>query len=98
MQKGHLKRKLNLYLEGKASTKTIEQVEEWLSNGTERPPSLSEQLLQEEEKRILSDIRAQTEYPLFFPDHDDKSLKQAVLVGIIVVCLFLVAFLLVHHF
>jgi hypothetical protein len=97
MQKNHLKRKLNLYLEGKASKQTAEKIEEWLSDGSERPPSLPEQLLQEEERRILADIREQTQYPLFYPSKEDKDLKQVVLIGIVVGCLFLVALLLMRH-
>ena len=96
MQKWHLKRKLDLYLEGKASSETVRQIEEWLSDGSEKP-ALSEHLLLEEERKILADIRSQTEYPLFFPSRKDKDLKQAVLVGVIVCCLFLIALLLMHH-
>jgi hypothetical protein len=97
MQKWHLKHKLNLYLEGKAGKQTAQQIDEWLSDSRSRPPVLSEQLLQEEEKAILSDIRSRTEYPLFYPSKEDKDLKQAILVGIIVCCVFVIILLLMRH-
>ncbi len=97
MQKWHLKYKLDLYLEGNASPDTVQQIEEWLSDAKERTPVLSEQLLQEEERKILSDIRSDTEYPLFYPSKEEKDLKQAVLIGILVCCIFLVALLLMRH-
>lgn len=97
MQKLHLKRKLNLYLQGKASKKTIDRVEAWLSDGSERPPAVPEHILQEEQRKILADIRDQTEYPLFYPSKDEKDLKQVVLIGIVVGCLLLIALLLFRH-
>lgn len=97
MQKLHLKRKLNLYLEGKASKQTSEKIEEWLSEGSERPPALPEHLLMEEERRILDDIREQTQYPLFYPSREDDDLKQVVLIGVVVGSILLVALLLLRH-
>jgi hypothetical protein len=97
MQKWHLKHKLNLYLEGNAGPDTVQQIEEWLSDPKERTPALPENLLQEEERSILEAIRAETEYPLFYPSQEDRNLKQVVLVGIIVCCIFLVALLLMRH-
>jgi hypothetical protein len=72
-------------------------VEEWLSDTKERTPDLSEAILQEEERRILSDIRSKTEYPLFYPSQDERDLKQALMVGVIVCCLFMIALLFMHH-
>ncbi|TDX00738.1 hypothetical protein [Dinghuibacter silviterrae] len=97
MQKKHLKRKLDLYLEGNASPDTTKQVEEWLSDTGGRTPSFPEPLLQEEERRILADIRSETEYPLFYPSREEKDLKQAILVGAFVCCLFVVLLMLLHH-
>jgi hypothetical protein len=97
MQKRHLRHKLNLYLEGKAGLDTVQKVEEWLSDTKERTPDLSESLLQDEERRILADIRSRTEYPLFYPSQEEKDLKQALMVGVIVCCLFIIALLFMHH-
>jgi hypothetical protein len=97
MQKWLLKHKLNQYLEGQAGTDTVEQIEQWLSDARERSPALPESLLLEEERRILADIRSETEYPLFYPSREERDLRQALLVGILVCCIFLIALLLMRH-
>ncbi|HTJ13884.1 MAG TPA: hypothetical protein VL547_17730 [Dinghuibacter sp.] len=97
MQKRHLKRTLDLYLEGNASPETAKQVEEWLSDTGGKTPAFPEPLLQEEERRILADIRSETEYPLFYPSREEKDLKQAVLVGAVVGCVFVVLLMLLHR-
>ena len=97
MQKRHLKRTLDLYLEGNASPETTKQVEEWLSDTHGRTPAFPEPLLQEEERRILEAIRAETEYPLFYPSREEKDLKQALVVGVFVCVLFIVLLVILHH-
>jgi len=97
MQKSHLKHKLDLYLEGKANTVVVQQVEEWLSDTKGRTPQFPEALLLEEERKILADIRSETEYPLFYPSRGQRDMKQAILVGVIVSCFFILALLLMHH-
>jgi hypothetical protein len=97
MQKRHLKRTLDLYLEGNASPETAKQVEEWLSDTGGRTPAFPENLLQEEERRILADIRSETEYPLFYPSREEKDLKQAILVGTLVCGVFVILLMLLHH-